>query len=182
MLRILILKIVLLFCLGTNAQSVEFSKTNFPDDSKGLKKALYNFDEGDHYFVEGDQIGYNYALPFYLKAYEFNKNNAELNYKIGKCYLYTTFKTKSLPFLESAYSLDISAGKDIFLMLGLSNHLSENWDVAIKWFSKYKVQMERSKGFSKGDPTVLSQVELCKKKISECESAKVLTSKPVNVK
>ncbi len=182
MIRILILQASMLIGVFSYAQSVDFSKSNFPEDSKGLKKAMYNFDEGDHYYVEGDEIGFNYALPYYLKAFDFNKNNAELNYKIGKCYLYTTYKRKSLSFLESAYSLDMAAGKDLLLILGLSNHLNEKWDLAIKWFNQYEAQLERSKGFLKNDPAILSQVNLCKKKIAECESAKILTAVPVNVK
>ena len=182
MLRVLVLHLLLFFCLTISAQSIEFSKNNFPEDTKGLKKALINLDDGDHYCIENDKIGYNYALPFYLKAYNFNKNNAELNFKIGKCYLYTTTKIKSLSYLDKAYKLDELVSDEIFLLLGLSNHLCENWDMAIAWFEKHKTRLEGTKGFQKKSPITMAEVSLCEKKIEECKSAKLLVAKPVAIK
>jgi len=40
------------------------------------------------------------ALTYYLEANKINPNNANLNYKIGICYLFTTDKQLGLEHLE----------------------------------------------------------------------------------
>src|ERR1017187_9476594 len=86
-------------------QNVEFTKDNFKNDRDGLKEAKRNISLGDESFEKGD-IYYRAAIGPYLKANEFNPNNALLNFKIGKCYFNTFFKTKSLTYLEKALQLD----------------------------------------------------------------------------
>lgn len=82
------------------AQNVEFTKDNFKADKDGLKEAKDNLEKGDALF-EMATVYYKQALdPYYLAAYKFNPNNALLNYKVGKCYLYSNYKLKSIAFLE----------------------------------------------------------------------------------
>ena len=75
-----------LFAQQTN---VEFSKRSF-NDKDGLQKAIKNLHHGDElykaaffYYQNEDFSHFRNALPFYSAAYDFNPNNAELNFKIG---------------------------------------------------------------------------------------------------
>ena len=77
---------------GVSAQNIEFTKSNFPNKKKELKAALKDIKEGDKLFIQGPGM-YLEAIEYYFKAYEFNPNNAEINYKIGTCYLFTIDKT-----------------------------------------------------------------------------------------
>ena len=53
-------------------------------------------------FRDGD---YEFALENYLYLYEIDKQNVDLNYKIGICYTETTIdKSKALPYLEFVVS------------------------------------------------------------------------------
>ncbi len=80
------------------AQNIEFTKDNFKDDKDGLKEAKRNLEKGDEFFAMAT-VFYKQALdPYYLAAQKFNPNNALLNYKIGKCYLYSNYKLKSIPY------------------------------------------------------------------------------------
>ena len=153
------------------AQSIEFNKENF-DNKKGLKDALYAKKEGDFFFSEGKNSFY-YALPEYLKAQEFNPNNAELNYRIGVCYLYTIFKTRAEDYLQKAFELDSAIAPDIYFQLAHASHVNEHWDKAKDFYKKQKFVQ-----------TSLLNIdsELQQKRIKECETGKDYSKKPLNVK
>ena len=91
------------------SQNVEFKKQNFKDRADELKDAQKQIKEGDNLFEDG---AYLPALEPYLKANEFNPNNVFLNYKIGVCYLHSSFKQKSLSYLEKAFKLNPTVGED----------------------------------------------------------------------
>jgi len=99
--------IIFVFTLSTGlfAQSVEFTKYNFPNNKDQLSTALDHIKKGDKLSAEGPGM-YKLAVTEYLKANKFNSNNALLNYKIGKCYLYENDKSEAITYLEKAYSLD----------------------------------------------------------------------------
>ena len=66
-------------------------------ESKVLKEA---FLDGEYFLAYEDYMD---ALPFYQQVYETDENNANINYKIGLCYLNITGqKEKAIPFLEKA--------------------------------------------------------------------------------
>ena len=82
------------FCLENIAQNVEFSAANFPTKPVELLQAQNDLSEGMKLFKEG-RIRYKRALPLLEKANEFNPNNALLNYDIGMCYMFSSFKNKA---------------------------------------------------------------------------------------
>ncbi len=58
------------------------------------------FNQAELYFVNEN---YPAALVLYLRLDSIEKANAAVNFKIGMCYLSSaTYKTKSIPYLESA--------------------------------------------------------------------------------
>jgi len=143
----------------TFTQNKEFSKENFPSSSDGLKEALNNIKKGDELFKAGMHLCTR-ALEFYLKANDFNPDNAELNYKIGVCYLYSSFKQKAIPHLEKALKLDPAVNDKLYYYLGQAYHLRMEWNKSIEKFEDYKKRIEGS------EEAKTSDVD---KKIAECK-------------
>ena len=115
-------------------------KASIPDDFKVI------YDEAEQYLLDEN---YSRALPLYLKLDDMKKGNADINFKIGFCYLNSpTYKTKSIPYLEEAIkntTIDYSESKinvesapiSAFYYLAKAYHLNYEWDKAITTYEKY---------------------------------------------
>ena len=169
----LITLFILLFTIKVFAQNVEFEKENFKDNKDGLKEAKRNIELGDKSFEQGS-VFYRQALEPYLLANAFNPNNALLNYKIGKSYLYSNYKLKSIPYLEKALQLNPGVDPQIHLVLGKAYHLDMQWDKAIEEFKFFEKTL-----------TNLSEVkellEDVAKHKEECSVGKELIKNPIRV-
>jgi outer membrane protein OmpA-like peptidoglycan-associated protein len=159
------------FGIASGQTNVEFKKDNFKDKKDQFKEAVKNLDQGDSYYKQG-AVGYSLALPLYLKANDFNPNNAMLNYKIGVCYLSSPFKWKALSHFEKAYKLDPKVSNDIFYNIGRGYHLTMKWNEAIAQYEK-QIQVNGPKEEEKNKD--------CKKKIQECKYGIEYEKKPVRV-
>jgi tetratricopeptide (TPR) repeat protein len=105
-------------------------------------------------FTEGNLLileeNYVQALKNFLWAYNIDSVNANINYKIGFCYLKTiTEKTKALPYLEKAVTNTTKRYNDIdaiekaapvtaFMYYGQALHLNYKFDEAIANYEKFK--------------------------------------------
>ena len=168
-----ILYILLLLAGTTQAQSVDFTKANFPNDREGLNAAEDNFEKGDELAAKGPGY-YKQALEYYLLANKFNPKNAFLNFKIGKCYLYSNTKQTAVTFLEKAKELNASIDVELAYYLGWAYHLDMQWDKAIEQFKKF--------GLSTGSGTEFINLQKdAKAQIKECETGKLLQQKPIRV-
>ena len=167
---ILITGYLLLVMVNTEAQSVEFTKSNFSGKMKDLKYAKKEISIGDNFISKGYKK-YQSALIHYLKADSVNSKSALLNYKIGKCYLNITMeKYKAISYLEKAYKLNPMANEDLLFLLGEAYHLNYEFDKAIEKFMMYK-QLTKASSFDK----------VVDKKIEECNTAKEMIKHPVDV-
>jgi outer membrane protein OmpA-like peptidoglycan-associated protein/Tol biopolymer transport system component len=155
------------------AQNVEFTKDNFKDNKDGYKEAKKNLEIGDDLFAQGS-VFYRQALDPYLLANKFNPNNALLNYKIGKCYLYSSTKLKSIPFLEKALQLDANVDPQIHYVMGKAYHLDMQWDKAIAEFKKFQSTITKPSEF-------VEIIEDVNKHIEECNTGKDLVKNPIRV-
>lgn len=171
---IYILSAFLFLSTSLLAQDVEFDKDNFPNDKDGLKEAQKNIKEGDKQYAYGAAGTYLLALDFYLAANKFNPNNAELNYKIGTCYLFSNMQARNcLQYFKKAQELKNNVAPDIFYMIARGYHLNYEFDKAIEFYSKYR--------------NVLSPKDLqverkdINKKIEECNNGKELVKDPIRV-
>ena len=93
---------------------------------------------------------YKEALPLYIKLDSLEKGNANINYKIGTCYLNgPTFKTKSIPyFLEAIKDISDDYKKNsisekqaphiTYNHLAKAYQLNYEFDKAISMYLKYK--------------------------------------------
>ncbi len=168
-----ILLIILLFCFVTAfSQNVDFHKKNFPNQKKDLNKALKNIKQGDSYYNMG-QAMYLQAIDYYIKAQEFNPNNAELNYKIGKCYLGTIQKEKSVDFFENAIKLNPKVSVDVLFLLARGYQLKLDFDKAIENYNNFKYTLTS---------TEMTQYnKVIDRRINECNVGKELVQKPIRV-
>lgn len=173
--RSIFLGVLIILCLNIFAQNVEFTKYNFPDRRKALSDALDHIKEGDKYFEEGPGM-YSFAIEQYMKANEFNPNNALLNYKIGRAHLVDNDKSTAIKYLEKAYSLNPKIApevNDINYLLARAYHLNYEFDKAI---AKYKEHMN-----SLNPEQIALQKKRIDKQIEECEVGKKLVADPVRV-
>jgi len=177
-LKILFMKNILfiltiLFTSQVIAQTnVEFEKDNFKDKKDAYKEAKKNLEQGDELF----QLGYVYykqAIPYYEAANKFNPDNALLNYKLGKCYLHSNFKLKSIPYLEKANKINTNVDPQLHYMLAKAYHLDMKWDMAIKEYQLFMTSLS-----IKESQELIDEV---KKQIEECNNGKEFVKNPVRV-
>ncbi|GAB4281741.1 MAG: hypothetical protein Kow0068_06240 [Marinilabiliales bacterium] len=153
-----------------NAQNVEFKKSNF-DDEEGYKEAVKNLKEGDKYFAKQSVWFYPKAIEYYLKANDFNPNNAKLNFKIGVCYLNTNNKARSLDYFLKAVALDPKVDAKIDYAIAQAYHYNMQWDNAIEYYGNYLIKLHNN-------PEEIAKIN---KIIEECRNGKQLMENPVNV-
>src|SRR6185312_3892253 len=83
-------------------RDIQFKPKNFKDNPKGLAFAIDRLKNGNAHIQSGE---YQAALPFFLSADSINSNCADLNAKIGVCYLNATEKNKCLSYFEKAHAI-----------------------------------------------------------------------------
>lgn len=169
-----LLPLIFLITGAIHAQiNIEFDKDNFPDDQiKQLKEAIDNIRQGDK-LLDDSFPNYAEALEYYLKANDFNPDNALLNYKIGKCYLKSVQKSRSVLYLEKARQLNPKVSPDLLYLLGQGYHLDLQLDKAIEALRDYRSSLS-----PKDLEREMADID---KKISECETARIMIQQPIRV-
>ena len=141
--------IIALFLLpGTIlAQNVEFKAANFKDKKEELKVALGQIEKGNVFLEMGNDAialvklprnNFRLALLEFEKAYALNPDNADLNMKIGNCYLYTNQKDKAKAYLDKAYLLDKEVSPMLYLCMGQASQLDYKFDEAVKYYRQFE--------------------------------------------
>lgn len=153
------------------------------------------FDDAEYFFAMED---YNEALVSYLRLLKRGfQDNANVNYKLGICYLYTTTeKSKAVECLEKAVAKvsesynegsikEDNAPYDAYLFLGNAYRVNMQLDKAVEAYSKY-IEIENRKGYEVNKNWANLEIEACKRAKSVIQNpAKVkveLFSKPINTK
>jgi outer membrane protein OmpA-like peptidoglycan-associated protein/tetratricopeptide (TPR) repeat protein len=164
------------FTLAAMAQdNVLFEKDNFPNDKEGFKEAKFYLKEADKIFEEGNKSQFNLCIPNYEKAYAFNPDNAELNYKLGVCYLYSATKAKSLAYFEKSYSLDPNYDSyNIKYLLGRGYHLNSQWDEAIEAYDSQLIVL-------KSNEATEEEFRVIRKYLEEAKYGKEISAVEVRV-
>jgi len=159
--------IILIFIslnIFSQTKNVEFTKESFPNNISQLDEALKDIGDGDYYYNDG--IGnIEVAISFYLKANQFNPNNALLNYKIALCYLEVKPVNQAIKHFYIAQELDDRVSSDFNYNLARAYHLSFDFDKAVELYRLYKRSLKPA------DLTAMS--DEIDKKISECENGRV---------
>jgi outer membrane protein OmpA-like peptidoglycan-associated protein/tetratricopeptide (TPR) repeat protein len=145
-------------------------RSEFKTDKKeGFQDAWLAIREADEFFVEGKEA-YGPANELYLKAYQYNSENPELNYLIGVCYLDTDNKYEAIKYLRKAYEKKPKISSDITFLLGRAYHQVLEFDKAIEHYYAYRKSL--------GPDDALKLNDSVDKLISECKNGKQLVAEP----
>ena len=166
-------------------ENVRIHRSEFKIKDDGFKEAWksvrkgnknYRFGTSTYRFINEAWFGtetYRFAREFYLKAYKYNDKNAELNYKIGVCYLYSDDKFLAIKYLKKAFELNSTVTDDIHLQLAKAYHMSLDFANAEKEYSLFKSSISERK---------LRKLNLnIDKCLEECETGKSLVSRPQRI-
>jgi len=162
----------LITTFGYSQVDTPFDKNHIAD-KKQLSEANKKIKEGDKLFAMG-KGRYIDALTLYLDANKINPNNADLNYKIGICYLFTTDKQLGLEHLEKAKQLNPQVNYELSYYLGRAYHLNHQFDKAIEYYNEFKNILNPQEFAVRG-----KEVD---KLIKECENGKELIKNPLYLK
>jgi tetratricopeptide (TPR) repeat protein len=138
------------------------------------------FNDGEYFIAYGD---YKEALYNFLNVLKKGINNANIQYRIGLCYINIEGeKIKGIPYLLEATKMvtleydegnpkEVQAPIDAYFYLGVAYQINSEYDNAIENFRKY-IQL-----LPKED--VLS-LKFTKQQITACQYAKVAVNSPKN--
>jgi tetratricopeptide (TPR) repeat protein len=162
----------LFFCLFIPAtvmgqlKDVKFKESNFKNDLNGFKLATMKLVEGNQHIANGE---YGDALAAFLIADSINPSNADLNAKIGVCYLNGVNRAKCLKYFRLAYEINKHISSRIDYFLGRGYQLNYKWDSAI-----VEYQLALKSGSKRDEPEETKCIE-------ECKNGSELMSVPVKV-
>lgn len=117
---------------------------------------------------------YRTALNKYKEVLKNRPTDASVNYHIGECYFMMHDYKSALEFLEKAKSISPSASSELSLTLGRTYHIKGMVDKALEELNAYKKSLGDNATKIKD-----SEIDLY---LAQCNLAKQMMSKPVNVK
>ncbi|HET6227816.1 MAG TPA: hypothetical protein VFF27_16145, partial [Bacteroidia bacterium] len=131
-------QIALIFFFVIASVTVTFSQT---------KEYREKFTQGNFLVLEQN---YLLALDYYLEAYRIDSSNANINYKVGLCYLKTpTQKNLALPFLQKAIQnvthnydetdpTEKKAPESAYALIGEAYRLAYRFNESTVYFNTFK--------------------------------------------
>ncbi len=143
----------------------------FSQVSSAQDMATYRekFTEGNYLIIEEN---FTQALKNFLEAYAIDSTNANINYKLGYCYMKSsTEKYKATHYLEKACQnvshnytdlepREKKAPDNAYYFLGQAYHLNYRFDEAIENFTKFKeIIGPKNKEFNRD---IDRRIEICK--------------------
>ncbi|MGZ3863326.1 MAG: hypothetical protein ACXVPN_07885 [Bacteroidia bacterium] len=172
-----------IFCtflgFGLNAQSPAQ-----PSDKGSYKK---NVEEGNIKLIDEEFMD---ALKYFLFAYKYDSTNANINYKIGRCYLHhPTQKHLAEKYLEKAIT-DVTKGRNYFddnpgekqaavqayFFLGQAYHFDGKLDEATKMYDMYSSYLSPTKKSDKED------IEFVEHFKTQVRNARTMMASPLKIK
>lgn len=167
---ILIVLIQSLFLqLSKSQNEVRVIRSEFKTGKDSVRQAFKHIRMGNALVKKG-KGDLSYALDHYLKAYQYNSTNPELNYKIGKTYLRSCPKEKALSYLKSAYDKDPKMTKDLPLLVARAYQYNLKFDSARLKYESYLKSLSKRQQRKQGE--LINKFEL------ECRSGAELSEKP----
>lgn len=165
------------FCMLLVAKSGTTNAQNSNLDYKTL------FADAEYFFLYHD---YQEALPLYLRALEKMPNSANLNYRIGQCYLNIAgLKAKAIPYFQMAENhmyagyqegsnKEMKAPMEVLYFLGEAYRAAGMIDEALDYYSRFKAVHDTKKSII--DPNFVDQ------QIASCERAKIMMKQGLYIK
>ena len=130
---------------------------------------------------------YKEALPLFLELYDFGKDDAYIQYRIGQCYLnIRNQKDKAIPFLENAiqnisenfdvgYYNEKNAPIEAYYQLGIAYRVNNRIEDAIEAFTTYQ------KLLNKQSENKEERQKLLDMQLQSCYNALELRKTPTNI-
>ncbi len=128
--------LIIFFSFELYSQNVEFKKSNFPGKKQAFKEAKKSLKNGDKAYKKKATM--QLVLDYYEKAYDFNPDNGELNYKMGICYMNIENVTKALMHLKNVERLTPNLNKNLYLQLARAYQLNSEFKKAIEYYEHFK--------------------------------------------
>jgi Tol biopolymer transport system component len=163
----IIILVFLAFSFNTMASESQ-NDTIKSTTAKGKKKP---FKKLKAYFRYRD-ADYNGAIRIYREIYEIDRNDAKLDFLIGKCEVALQNMDQAILFLQNAKKLNPNVDKSLHFLLGEAYQYLGELDGAILEYNIYKSTLKPSR--IKNDPV--------KDLLNQVETAKNLMAHPANVK
>jgi len=124
-----------------------------------------------------DNYKYHLALPIFLTLNQLDPEETEYRYAIAFCYLFLDKNEKALPFFQLCLQEPEKYPLQMMYYAARTYHLSGKYAYALKYYELYKNYLSKDKkNFKNG------LVAAAERDIKICETAKELTSKPIDVK
>lgn len=144
---------------GSFPQEPEKSKDNFTIQ---MTSAWVRFMDEDYYG----------ALRIYRKLYENNKENAMLNYRMGRCFIELNEMDTALMLLKESYRIDpLVSNNEIYFQFGLAYQYLGDLENALNSYYTYKISLNQRQ----------AERHIVNTQIRQCSTAKELMKNPVNV-
>ena len=172
----------LLVILSISFVGTIMAQTNVKLDSKYMKnlnmskEVKAELKKSENLFAVGNPGAYQNAVSGYLKAYEYGQNSAQLNYKLGICFLYSNEKSRAEGILQQAEKINPNVAPDLYYFLGYSQQMKGEFDEAIVNYNKFKTSQEPIAEKKRVKLRVSAD-----KRIDECTKAKEMMNNPINV-
>ncbi len=148
---------VLPLTLLQGQETLNVSKSGFKKEKSGFRDAWRCIKDGDRLFESGVGL-YTEAAECYLLAYDYNSDNAALNYKIAVSYMFGGMLLKSLEYFLKARELDPDVSSDILLLTGRAYHQRADYGKAIDCYNMYSDKYHDSESFN---PFVNELIKQC---------------------
>lgn len=124
-----------------------------------------------------DNYKFHLALPIYLTLNKLDPKEPEYRYAIAYCYLFLDKNEKALPFFQLCLQEPEKYPLQMMYYAARTYHLSGKYSYALKYYELYKNYLSQNKKNLKN-----GLIEDAERDIRICETAKELTSKPLDVK
>ncbi len=151
------------FVLPLFISSLFISANVLSQSIKGHVKA------GDKFY---DREFYRYANMEYQKAYEIDRENATVLFKLGRGHIKSYQFEEALEFLKRAEEIDPTVDKYLPFWIARAYHLNSQFDDAMSYYSNYSTSLNKR---DKRKEEVLKYIE-------ECEFGLEYTRNPKNYK
>jgi len=164
--------ILILIFVASSFNYVSAEKSNTTLKSSVLKGKTKWFKRVKAYFRYRDE-DYNGALRIYREIYDNNKNDAKLNFLIGRCNVQLKDMNDALTYLQKAKKIKPDVDKSLHFLMGEAYQYLGKLDSAIMEYTAYKSGL--SAGQLKNDAVVdlLSQAVTAKDMMEHPVSAKI---------
>ena len=167
----LLLFLFLVISSSNAQQDVSVNKKDFKSDKPGFSQAWKFIKDGDSFYSE-QGVWYASALQEYIQAYAYNSSNAELNYKMGVCCLYSDRKEDAIDYFLKAIEIDKDVATDLYLLTGRAYQFSGQFLEALGKYTEY-LNMDVKKPEE--------NVSMANKFIDECNAAIIVTKDTMRI-